>query len=114
MLTKFRLLMNSNKISLQCHYNKSFDISLPKNMFCATVYNLTDKNVKSDNHCYQMSKIDIKCRWEVWRIDDNGNEFKIDCFHNFIEAKDLITKLTEHQHKQHYWIEDIQLAKKVA
>ena len=42
--------------------------------------------------------------FEVWRQDDNGNEFLISTFQNDFEARLLRKRLERGGHKQHYWV----------
>lgn len=42
--------------------------------------------------------------FEVWRQDDNGNEFLISAFRNDFEARLLRKRHERRGHKQHYWV----------
>ncbi|MDX2105115.1 MAG: hypothetical protein SFY67_01825 [Candidatus Melainabacteria bacterium] len=41
--------------------------------------------------------------WQVWRLDDNGNEFMICTFETQKEAQDYCDEMTARGHKQTYW-----------
>lgn len=44
--------------------------------------------------------------FEVWRLDDNGNEFLVDTFDNRESAEVKIAALTAGGHKQTYWLKE--------
>lgn len=47
-------------------------------------------------------------RFEVWRLDDNGNTFRVATFGTRIEAEARIAELAAGGHKQTYWIEAVE------
>lgn len=44
-------------------------------------------------------------RWEVWRMDDNGNQFKILAGLNREEAEQAVARYEAKGHKQTYWMQ---------
>ncbi|MCA9780422.1 MAG: hypothetical protein KC800_27045 [Candidatus Eremiobacteraeota bacterium] len=42
--------------------------------------------------------------FEVWRQDDNGNEFLVTAFPRELEARLYRKQLERRGHKQHYWV----------
>jgi len=46
-------------------------------------------------------------RFEVWRLDDNGNEFLVDAFDERVSAEKRIAELTAGGHKQMYWVKEV-------
>jgi len=42
--------------------------------------------------------------FEVWRLDDNGNEFLVDTFDDRESAERRIAALAASGHKQMYWL----------
>lgn len=44
--------------------------------------------------------------FEVWRLDDNGNEFLVDAFDDRETAEKRIAELTAGGHKQMYWLKE--------
>lgn len=48
-----------------------------------------------------------KCRiFEVWRLDDNGNEFMVVAFDDRESAEKRIADLASGVHKQMYWVKE--------
>ena len=45
--------------------------------------------------------------FEVWRLDDNGNEFLVDTFHNRESAEKRIAELAAGGNKQMYWVKEV-------
>ena len=51
-----------------------------------------------------------KCHvFEVWRLDDNGNEFLVDVFDVRELAEMKIDELAAGGHKQMYWLKEVSL-----
>lgn len=46
-------------------------------------------------------------RFEVWRLDDNGNTFRVAAFQTQQQAEARIAELAAGGHKQTYWIETV-------
>jgi hypothetical protein len=44
--------------------------------------------------------------FEVWRLDDNGNEFLVDAFDDRESAGKKVAELAAGGHKQMYWIRE--------
>jgi len=44
--------------------------------------------------------------FEVWRLDDNGNEFLVDTFDDRKSAEMRISALAASGHKQVYWLKE--------
>jgi len=44
--------------------------------------------------------------YQVWRLDDNGNEFLIQEFDNRKSAEVRVSELASSGHKQVYWIKE--------
>lgn len=44
--------------------------------------------------------------FEVWRLDDNGNEFLVDTFDDRESAEKKVAELAAGGHKQTYWVKD--------
>ncbi len=45
--------------------------------------------------------------FEVWRLDDNGNEFLIDTFDDRESSERRIAELAAGGHKQMYWVKKV-------
>jgi len=45
----------------------------------------------------------VELIWQVWRQDDNGNEFLIANCSQQTAAEQLVAEFTAHGHKQFYW-----------
>lgn len=45
--------------------------------------------------------------FEVWRLDDNGNEFLIDTFSDRAQAEKRIAELAAGGHNQMYWVKEV-------
>lgn len=45
--------------------------------------------------------------FEVWRVDDNGNEFLVATFDDQKLAEQRVAELAEGGHKQMYWIKTV-------
>jgi len=52
----------------------------------------------------RQAEIDSLKRWQVWRIDDNGNVFKVGEPTSERAARCWVKQLEAHPHKQMYWI----------
>lgn len=50
------------------------------------------------------TKLEEVSRWEVRRIDDNGNEFQVAWGLSREDADVVLKELESTAHKQHYWI----------
>lgn len=47
------------------------------------------------------------CRlFEVWRRDDNGNEFLVDTFDDRAQAEKRAAELSGSGHRQMYWVKE--------
>ena len=44
--------------------------------------------------------------FEVWRLDDNANEFLVDTFNDRASAEKRITELAAGGHRQMYWVKE--------
>lgn len=45
--------------------------------------------------------------FEVWRLDDNGNEFLVGTFNDRKAAEQRIAELSAGGHRQTYWIREV-------
>ena len=45
-------------------------------------------------------------RWEVWRQDESGNEFKVEGYNSPEAAGEVKDRLESAGHKQTYWVKD--------
>jgi len=45
--------------------------------------------------------------FEVWRLDDNANEFLVDTFSDRESAEQRIAELAAGGHRQMYWVKEI-------
>ena len=48
-----------------------------------------------------------RARFEVWRLDDNDNEFRIRSFETESDARNYSKEMTARGHKQTYWVRRI-------
>lgn len=44
--------------------------------------------------------------WELWRQDDNGNEFLVERFESEEAARESLARYESLQHKQTYWVRE--------
>jgi hypothetical protein len=49
--------------------------------------------------------------WQVWRRDDNGNDFLICSFKTEKEGQDYVAEMTARGHKQVYWCVQAEVSK---
>lgn len=46
----------------------------------------------------------MRCEYQIWRQDDNGNQFVVDSYPTFEAAVQSKQSLEDSGHKQFYWI----------
>jgi hypothetical protein len=46
----------------------------------------------------------VVTRWELWRQDDHGNEFRVRAFDDYDTAERARDELIARGHHQHYWL----------
>ncbi len=48
--------------------------------------------------------------FEIWRLDDNGNEFLVDTFDDRGSSERRIAELAAGGHKQMYWLKEVDVS----
>ena len=51
--------------------------------------------------------LDLKAKYKLMRMDDNGNEFTVSTFLTKEIAESSLNRHSHLHHKQHYWIESL-------
>jgi hypothetical protein len=46
--------------------------------------------------------------FEIWRLDDNGNEFLVETLDDRKSAEQRIVELADGGHKQMYWVKEVE------
>ena len=58
-----------------------------------------------DSFVVEDGRIEDQVKYELWRMDDNGNRFLIGVFDSQAEALDEARAFEAKGHKQTYWVE---------
>ena len=77
--------------------------SYEKNLFIALSKIINEFSIKENDLKWKSEYLSI-ASWDLYRLDDNNNEFKMFCFHSEDNANQVKKRYEEKGHKQVYFV----------